>query len=210
MGIHLWAFVGISAVVIIAPGPDTVVVTKNAVLHGRRAALATSFGVNTGLAIWTAAAAFGVAAIIRESAVAFTVLKLVGAAYLAWLGIQALLAARRRTAHAGLDGDDNGSRLRTFGAYRQGVLSDLANPKIGIFFTGLLPQFVSGRNSDLVPFLILGAIFVLMTVVWLIAYSLVAARIADVLTRPSVKATLDRVSGTVLVGFGVRLALERR
>ena len=83
VGVHLWAFVGIAALVIVAPGPDTVVVTKNALLHGRRAALGTSLGVNTGLLIWTVAAALGVAAVVRESAVAFTVLKLVGAVYLA-------------------------------------------------------------------------------------------------------------------------------
>lgn len=96
---HVWAFVGISILVIIAPGPDTVLVTKNAVLHGRSAALGTSLGVNTGLLIWTGAAAFGVAAVVRESAVAFTVLKLVGAVYLVWLGVQALRAARRHSVH---------------------------------------------------------------------------------------------------------------
>lgn len=84
MGVHLWAFLGIAALVIIAPGPDTVLVTKNALLHGRAAALGTSLGVNAGLLIWTVAAALGIAAVVRESAVAFTVLKLVGAAYLAW------------------------------------------------------------------------------------------------------------------------------
>src|ERR1035438_3871158 len=98
VGVHLWAFVGIAAVVIVAPGPDTVLVTKNALLHGRAVALGTAFGVNAGLLVWTAASAFGVASVVRESAVAFNVLKIVGAAYLVWLGVQAMRASRRHVA----------------------------------------------------------------------------------------------------------------
>ncbi|MGZ4351547.1 MAG: LysE family translocator [Solirubrobacteraceae bacterium] len=95
-------------------------------------------------------------------------------------------------------------------AFRQGCLSDLANPKIGIFFTSLLPQFVSPGHPVLVPFLILGAIFVAMTVVWLAAYTLVAARAAETLRRPRVRAALDRVTGVVLIAIGLRLAAEHR
>jgi RhtB (resistance to homoserine/threonine) family protein len=210
MGIHLWAFVGISLLVIIAPGPDTVIVTKNALLHGRAAALGTSLGVNAGLMVWTLAAAIGVAAVVRESAVAFTVLKLVGALYLTWLGLQAFLAAHRRSpAHAAAAGVP----ARPVGAllgFRQGLFSDLANPKIAVFFTSLLPQFVSSRTSVLLPFLVLGSVFVLITLVWLCSYALVAVRVSAVLTRPRVKAALDRVTGAVLIGFGIKLALERR
>jgi RhtB (resistance to homoserine/threonine) family protein len=210
MGIHLWAFVGISFVVIVTPGPDTAVVTKNALLHGRGAALGTSLGVNTGLLIWTIAAALGVAAIVRASAVALTVLKLAGAAYLIWLGVQALREARHRSAHAAGGDEDRSRRVGALIGFRQGLLSDLANPKIGLFFTSLLPQFVSPRAPTLVPFLILGGLFVVMTLAWLSGYALLAARISGVLTRPAVKAALDRVTGVVLVGLGVRLALERR
>jgi RhtB (resistance to homoserine/threonine) family protein len=210
VGIQWWAFVGISLLVIIAPGPDTVLVTKNAVVHGRDAALGTSLGVNTGLLIWTLAAAFGVAAVIRESAVAFTVLKLVGAAYLIWLGAQALRAAGR---HAASDPVRAGDPTRRVGArlgFRQGLLSNLANPKIAVFFTTLLPQFVSPRQPVLVPFLLLGGLFVAITLVWLCSYALLAARISGVLTHPRIKAALDRLTGIVLIGLGVRLALERR
>ncbi len=210
VGVHLWAFVGIAALVIIAPGPDTVVVTKNALLHGRRSALATSLGVNTGLLIWTVAAALGIAAVVRESAVAFTVLKLVGAAYLVWLGIGALRAARRHAAPEALPTSRPSPRVGALLGYRQGLLSNLGNPKIAVFFTGLLPQFVSPGRPVLEPFLLLGGLFVLMTVVWLCGYALLAARASAVLGRPRVRAALDRVTGVVLVAFGVRLALERR
>ncbi len=94
--------------------------------------------------------------------------------------------------------------------FRQGLLSDLANPKIGIFFTSLLPQFISAREPVLAPFLLLGGLFVLMTLTWLCGYALLAAKISGVLTRPPVKAALDCVTGVVLVGLGVRLALEHR
>jgi threonine/homoserine/homoserine lactone efflux protein len=205
---HLWLFVGIAAVVIVVPGPDTAIVTKNALLHGRRAALGTAFGVETGLAVWTVASAIGVASIVRASDIAFTALKLIGAAYLVWLGIQALMAARRGGSHA--DAAAPRVALDGRGGFRQGLISDLANPKIGAFFTGLLPQFAGPGHSVLIPFLVLGGLFVLMTVVWLCAYALVAVRASEVLRRPRVRAAIDRLSGVILIGFGVRLALERR
>lgn len=93
MGLHLLVFMGVAAIVIVIPGPDTAVVTKNVLIHGRRAGLGTSLGVSAGIAIWTIAAAVGVASVVRASEVAFTVLKLVGALYLVWLGVQALRAA---------------------------------------------------------------------------------------------------------------------
>lgn len=206
---HLWLFVGIAAVVIVVPGPDTAIVTKNALLHGRGAALGTAFGVETGLAVWTVASAFGVASLVRASDPAFTALKLIGAAYLVWLGIQALLASRRGGSHA--DPDSAGrARLDGRGGFRQGLISDLANPKIGAFFTGLLPQFAGPGHSVLLPFLALGGLFVLMTVIWLCGYALVAVRASAVLQRRRVKAAIDRVSGAILISFGIRLALERR
>jgi RhtB (resistance to homoserine/threonine) family protein len=210
MGVHFWAFVGVATLVIITPGPDTVLVTKNAVLHGRAAALGTALGVNTGLLVWTLGAAFGVAAVVRESAVAFTVLKLVGAAYLIWLGAQALRAARRHSPHEPDGAGRLSPRVGALLGFRQGIWSNLANPKIAVFFTSLLPQFLSSREPVLGPFLLLGGVFVLITVVWLCGYAVLAAKVSSVLTRPTVKAALDRLTGVVLVGLGVRLALERR
>jgi RhtB (resistance to homoserine/threonine) family protein len=206
---HLWLFLGIAAVVIVVPGPDTAVVTKNAVLHGRRTAMGTALGVNTGLSVWVMASALGVASVVRASDVAFTVLKLIGAAYLTWLGVQALRAARRGGSHATTEQGDR-TTLDGRGGFRQGLLSDLANPKIGAFFTSVLPQFVAPGHSVLVPSLLLGGLFVLMTVAWLCAYVLVAAKASDLLRRRRVSATIDGLSGAILIGFGIRLALERR
>jgi threonine/homoserine/homoserine lactone efflux protein len=204
MGMHLWAFIGISAVVILAPGPDTVIVTRNALLSGRRSALGTSAGVSAGLVVWTTAAAIGVAAVVRESEVVFSAIKFLGAIYLVYLGVQALRAAGARMQ---FDGPGGGGALRGF---RQGLFSDLGNPKIAVFFTSLLPQFVSAHEPVLVPSLILGMVFVTMTLTYLTAYSVLAVRFARVLMRPRVRAALDRISGVVLIGLGVRLALEHR
>lgn len=209
MGVNLWLFLGIAAVVIVVPGPDTAVVTKNAVLHGRRVAMGTALGVNTGLSLWVLASALGVASVVRASDVAFTGLKLIGAAYLTWLGIQALRAARRGGSHANA-GQVDRTTLDGRGGFRQGLLSDLANPKIGAFFTSVLPQFVAPGHSVLVPSLLLGGLFVLMTVAWLCAYVLVAAKASALLRRRRLSAAIDGLSGVILIGFGIRLALERR
>jgi threonine/homoserine/homoserine lactone efflux protein len=181
-------------------------VTKNALLHGRRPALATALGVNVGIAFWTATAALGVAAVVAASATAFAAIKLAGAVYLVYLGVQALRASRMAS-----EASEYGSerRLPDGLAFRQGVLSNLLNPKIAVFFTSLLPQFV-GSHADTRNLLLLGALFNAMGVVWLLGYAALAARGRAVLARPRIKRTLDRISGTVLIGLGVRLALEHR
>jgi RhtB (resistance to homoserine/threonine) family protein len=209
VGAHWLVFIGVAAIVILVPGPDTAVVTKNLLVHGRRAGFGTSLGVSAGLSVWTVASAVGVASVVRASALAFTVLKLVGALYLIWLGVQALRAASR----TGIS--EHGSpaarpAVGTLWGFRQGLISDLANPKIGIFFTSLLPQFVNPGEPVLLPFLALGAVFVLMTVLWLCAYCMIAARAAEALMRPRVRAAMDRVTGIVLIAIGLRLASEHR
>lgn len=206
---HLWSFVGVAILLIVTPGPDMVLVTKNAIVHGRGPALATSLGVNVGLLAWTLASAIGIAALVQASAVAFSVLKLVGAAYLIWLGAQALRAARRRSpgAHVGGSADD---RLGWRRGFRQGLLSNLANPKIAVLFTSLLPQFLEPGAPGFGPSLLLGGLFVAMTLVWLCGYALVASRAARTLRRPAVANALDRVTGIVLIGLGVRLAAMSR
>lgn len=147
---------------------------------------------------------------MRESELAFTILKLAGAAYLVYLGAQALRASRRHASGEAIAAIDLGRRGGPLLGFRQGVLSNLANPKIAVFFTSLLPQFVSSREPVLLPFLLLGCLFVAMTLVWLCSYALLASKISDVLTRPRVRTALDRLTGVVLIGLGIRLALERR
>ncbi|MBV8941004.1 MAG: LysE family translocator [Solirubrobacterales bacterium] len=209
MGRHFLVFVGAAAVLIVVPGPDMALVTKNAVLYGRRAALGTSLGVVGGLSLWTVASALGVASLVRASATAFTTLKLLGAAYLIWLGLQALWAASHREVRERPE-EGRAKRVDARDGLRQGLVSNLANPKIAAFFTSLLPQFIGSGRSVLLPFLLLGGVFVAMTLVWLSAYALVAARASTLLQRPRVKRALDRLTGVILIGFGLRLATEHR
>jgi threonine/homoserine/homoserine lactone efflux protein len=183
-------------------------ITKNALLYGRRAALATAVGINAGVAVWTLAAAVGLAAVVRRSDAVFTVIKVFGAIYLTYLGIQTLLAARQ----AQPDPDLPSRSARTLSpraAFLQGMMGNLSNPKIAVFFTSLLPQF-AGPNPTIGDLLLLGVVFEAMGLIWDLTYALLAARGRDLLRRPRVKALLDRLSGLVLIGLGVRLALERR
>jgi threonine/homoserine/homoserine lactone efflux protein len=204
------AFFALSVLLIVTPGPDTALVLRNSIWGGRRAGSATATGVGLGLATWTIAASLGIAALIQASEPAFLVLKLAGAAYLAYLGVQAL-----RAAFHGADKHGSGdliprTRLHPAIALRQGVLSNLANPKIAIFFTTFLPQFVPPSPHSFLALLELGFIFCGITVAWLLAYAVVAARVGGFLRRPAVRRALDGVTGLVLIGFGLRLATERR
>lgn len=195
---HLVPFLAISAIVVVTPGVDMALVTKNALLHGRAAARATALGVNLGIFIWTLSAALGLAAVIAASAIAFTAIKLIGALYLVYLGLRALLGSAEPTLLPA-----RGS------AFRQGLASNLLNPKIAVFFTGLLPQFVDAQHAKPQDLLLLGVLFNCMGVAWLFGYAELAARGRDVLLRPRVKRALDRLSGVALVALGVRLAAER-
>jgi threonine/homoserine/homoserine lactone efflux protein len=201
--LQLVSFLAVSAVLIVAPGPDMALVARYALLGGRRAALVASIGVSTGLTIWTLAASVGLAALLRQSEPAFVALKVVGVSYLVFLGVQALRAAwRPRETGATVP------RERARHAFRQGLLSNLGNPKIAVFFTSFLPQFTTAGASFL-SLLVLGLLFCAMTFVWLVAYGTVVAKAGDVLRRPRVRRVLEGFTGAVLLAFGVRLATER-
>ena len=204
---HFAAFLGVAVVLIVTPGPDTALTIRNALRGGRRGALLTALGVSSGQAIWTLAASAGLAAVIAASEPAFVAVRLAGAAYLVFLGAQSLLAALRGRLRQTLHGGPAGG-ART--AYRQGVLSNLGNPKMAVFFTSLLPQFVPGSHASFAGLLLLGGIFAAMTLAWLAAYGAAAARAGDLLRRPRMRRTLDAVTGATLVAFGLRLASERR
>lgn len=209
MPVHLLVYVGVVVAIALLPGPDTAVVTKNALVHGRDAALGSAVGVNIGLAVWTLATALGVAAILRSSATVYDLLKLVGALYLIYIGARTLWESRRSRRAAASDAAVAARTIDGRGGFLQGVISNLANPKVGIFFTSLLPQFVSTHHSALLQMLMLGGIFIAFNVLWMCSYALAAVRLSHVLSRRRVKAVIDRVSGLVLVGVGIRLAIER-
>jgi threonine/homoserine/homoserine lactone efflux protein len=208
---QLLAFLGVSAVVICVPGPDTALTVRNALAGGRRAGVATAAGVATGQAVWTLATGVGIAELIQASEPAFLALRVAGAAYLVVLGLQSLwsAAAPRRTPRWTAERPRLAGRPPSRKGWRQGLVSNLANPKMAAFFLSLLPQF-AGPGSGLAGVLGLGALFCLMTFGWLALYSVAVDRARRVLARTGVRRVLDAVSGAVLVGFGARLALQQR
>jgi RhtB (resistance to homoserine/threonine) family protein len=208
MGIDFAPFLLISVLLILIPGPDTAIVTKHALLAGRRGGTSAAIGVSTGLAIWTLAAAVGLAAVLRASEVAFLALKIAGAIYLVWMGVQLL---RRPPAAPPLESDEGvRSRSVTRKAARQGLLSDLSNPKVAVFFTSFLPQFVHGDNHGFASLLVMGAIFCMLTLLWLLFYGMLIGHGSTLLRRAGVRRALDRFTGVVLVGFGISLVFEKR
>ena len=202
---NLIPFLALSAVVIVAPGPDMALVGRNALFGGRRIAVSTAAGVVLGLAVWSLAASIGVAALLRRSEPAFVTLKIVGALYLVWLGLQALRIASRGTRNEVAVSQAAGLGHGPRRALRQGLLSNLANPKIAVFFTSFLPQFAPPGASFGV-LLALGLVFCLMTLVWMAGYGVFVAKAGDVLRRPRIRRVMEGISGTVLIAFGVRLA----
>jgi threonine/homoserine/homoserine lactone efflux protein len=215
VGINLIAFLGISILVIATPGQDTAITIRNTLIGGRGGGIATAFGVVSGLATWTVATSAGLAALLVASQPLFLVLRLVGAAYLVYLGIQAVRAALLPRSERGLPSSSGalpapagpGSRR---GFYLQGLLSNLSNPKIVFFFLSLLPQFIERGQASFGPLLLLGLIFCGMTLTWLTLYSIVVARVGDFLRRDRVRQALEATTGLVLIGLGLRLATERR
>jgi threonine/homoserine/homoserine lactone efflux protein len=202
---QLAAFLSVSLVVIVVPGQDTALTIRNTLAGGRRSGVLTAVGVSTGQACWTLAASAGVVALLRASEPAFLTLRLVGAVYLVFLGIQALLSALRGTLEGSFLAGGSARRLRPRIAFRQGLVSNLGNPKMAVFFTSLLPQFGSSFAS-LAAF---GLLFCALTVLWLSAYAVVVARAGDFLRRPRLRRSIEGITGAVLVTLGLRLAAER-
>jgi RhtB (resistance to homoserine/threonine) family protein len=201
------AFVGVVAVIVVMPGPDMALVLQNGLAGGRRAALETAVGISTGLLVWAFASALGLAALLHASTPAFTLLKLAGAAYLVWLGLRALIEAWRGAS----DVSSQGQPLRPKKSpFRQGLLTNLLNPKIALVFTTLIPQFVDPNKPAVAQTLLLAASFICMGLVWLTAYALFVAKLGVVLKRPAFRRALNAVTGTVLTALGIRLAFEHR
>lgn len=206
MDATLLAFIGVSLLLAITPGPDMAVVTKNALAHGRRGVFLTTSGIALALVIWVTATAVGLSALLRASGEVLFILKIVGALYLAYLGVRTLLDSRARPSDllAGVP-----PAAPAHAVFRQGFLSALSNPKLGVFFVTFLPQFVLPGQAVLPRLFELGLIFAVIGWVWMNLYGLFVTRLRAVITAPRVRQWMQRVTGLVLLGFGARLALER-
>ena len=210
----LLGFALAATLVILAPGPDFMLVMRNTVRGGRRAGWVTGCGTLSGLTVWALAAALGLSALLRVSHVAYDVLRFCGAAYLVWLGVTSLISFRRNpTDRAGPVADIAAlgqAPVRPGRAYLNGMLSNLLNPKISVFFMAFLPAFVPAGASASQFSLVLGAWFIAETGLWLAVVAWLADRGVRWLRRPTVQRWLERITGIVLIGFGLRLATESR
>jgi threonine/homoserine/homoserine lactone efflux protein len=199
--VALAAFTLAAVLIVLLPGPDTLVVVRGIMRGGRRQGLVTALGNLCGLAIWVAAAALGLAALLRASEVGYEVLRIVGAAYLMWLGVQAW-RTRGRTEQA----KGRGGVLGT--GYLAGLLTNLLNPKVGVFFVTFLPGFVPHGYPVGATSLLFGAIFVVLTALYWVVLLGVAAKVTAWMSTPRVRRRLDAITAAILVGFGVRLVTE--
>jgi threonine/homoserine/homoserine lactone efflux protein len=206
MDTTLLAFAGVSLLLAITPGPDMAVVTKNALAHGRRGVVLTTSGIGLALVVWVTATAVGLSALLRTSGEVLVALKIVGAGYLAYLGIRALLESRQPPGDL-LAGAPPAAPAHA--VFRQGFLSAISNPKLGVFFVTFLPQFVLPGQAVLPRLLELGVTFAAIGWTWMNAYGFFVTRLRELITAPGVRRWMQRVTGVVLLGFGARLALER-
>jgi threonine/homoserine/homoserine lactone efflux protein len=203
------AFLGLSAVVIATPGPDTALTVRNTVLGGRRAGAFTAAGVSAGQIIWALATSVGLVAVLLASEPVFHALKLLGAAYLLYLGAQSLLAAFRGWPRPDpARGADD--RLGAVSAFAQGVANNLANPKMAVFFVSVLPQFAAAERGMLSALLGLGLVFSVLTFAWLTLYAVVVARAGRLFRGSRVARLIEGIAGAALIGLGLKVAFEKR
>jgi threonine/homoserine/homoserine lactone efflux protein len=211
--VHVYSYLVVSAVLIVTPGPDTALTIRNSLTGGARSGVATAAGVCAGQVVWGLASSLGVAALVAASHPVFVAIQVSGAIYLTYLGAQALRSAGKRTStleHRSLpvELEDKGDDAYSRRAFRQGLLSNLGNPKMAFFFISLLPQFTSARAPAFIQLLLLGIVFSAMTFTWLSAYATAIERFGDVVRRPRVRRRLEAMTGIALIALGVRVTAD--
>ncbi len=200
--------IGLMVLLTIAPGPDMALVTATALSRGRMAAIRTSLGISTGTLIWATLSGLGVAALLAASAEAYAVIRLAGAAYLVYLGVRALLEAVRLPRPVP-DGVPDAAHAAPRGRpYRQGLLTNLLNPKVGLFYTTLVPQIVDPGDPVALVSIAVGLAHVTIGTIWLGLLAVLVDRAGDLLRRPRIRRALAGATGAVLVGFGLRVAAD--
>lgn len=201
----LIAFSAAAAVLTLTPGLDTALVLRTAAVDGPKRAWSAALGIVLGCLTWGAMAALGLAALLAASQTAFTVLKWAGCAYLVWLGVNLLLRPRDRFE----TGAPNRAAAGAGAWFRRGLLTNLLNPKMGVFYVSFLPQFLPDGVAAGPFIFLLAAIHAVLGLAWLAVLIGATRPLAGVLARPNVVRWLDRATGGVFLAFGARLALDR-
>ena len=200
----LIAFVAAASLLTIAPGLDTALVLRTAATRGSRSAALAGLGIAAGCFGWAALVALGLGALLAASQLAYTALRWVGAAYLVWTGYKMLRRPRGSFLPATAAPDDQGV------AFTTGLLTNLLNPKVGVFYVSFLPQFVPEGVAVAPYILLLGAIHVALGLAWFTSLILATRPLANFLRRPRVVQSCDRLTGGMFIAFGVGLALQSR
>jgi threonine/homoserine/homoserine lactone efflux protein len=202
----LLSFAVIAGLLTLVPGIDTALVLRSVLSRGRRYAGGTALGIVTGALLWGAAAAVGASALLRASELAYRLLTLAGAAYMAYLGVSLLVKSFRRAAFEVAEAPALQSSLPR--AYTSGVFTNLLNPKVGVFYLATIPQFIPAHTPPVLMGLGLAAVHGLLTLLWFTVLITGGGMASKLLRSPRAARIIDRITGTVLVGFGVRLAFE--
>lgn len=208
LGTAVVAFAAVAGALTVTPGLDTALVLRAALTRDRREAGATAAGIVAGLFVWGAAAAVGVSALLTASAVAYDVLRWAGAAYLLLFGIRLLVRAVRPVPGAEVPVENAGRS--SWRAARLGLTTNLLNPKVGVFYAALLPQFLPTGSDPLLAGLLLAGVHAVLSVAWFALLIGLASVFSRWLRRPGTVRAIDGVTGTVLIGFGLRLAVSAR
>jgi len=205
------AFAGIAAVLTITPGADMALVAKNVFTRGRRGSFATILGICSGLFVHATASALGLSAILAESARAFEIVKWMGAAYLFYLGVMALRRAMRGEVPPSPGAPDSAKqRAGLWGAFSEGMLTNILNPKVALFYLTFLPQFIAPGDPVLRVSLFLASLHVAMGLVWLSIYSRALHKLNTTLAGGGVRRGIEAVTGGLLMALGAKLVFAKR
>jgi RhtB (resistance to homoserine/threonine) family protein len=185
--------------VVLSPGVDTALITKRTIAEGKKDGLQMALGITAGSLVHTLAATLGISMLILQSAVAFTILKWVGAIYLIYLGIRSLVK-RIQTEQS-----NETNRFNKGGAFKEGLLSNILNPKVAVFFITFLPQFVTGKDTAAIELLTMGSIYAIVSILWFVCYVYCLHYVREWLLSPTVQIYMEKATGIVLVGFGIKL-----
>jgi RhtB (resistance to homoserine/threonine) family protein len=204
------AWIAVAIVLIVTPGPDTALIIRNALRAGSRAASMSAVGVGLGSAVWAAASVLGVAVLLESSDLAFTAFKLAGAAYLIYLGLRSIVGTFRPTTGDVLDsGSAKAARMSASTAFIQGLLNNLLNPKAGAIFATVMPQFIEPHDS-VTRLILMVVCYDAIVIAWLTMYAMVLSRAHRSRIGVRLRKGVERVTGTLMIGLGIRLAFERR
>jgi threonine/homoserine/homoserine lactone efflux protein len=200
----LVAFIAAASVLTITPGVDTAMVLRSTATEGGRSGVFAGLGIALGCLVWGAAVALGLGALLQVSEVAYTVVKWVGAGYLFWLGAHLLLQPRKALAST-----EDETRQSGFSAFRKGFLTNLLNPKVGVFYVTFLPQFVPQGSGIAAYTFFLASVHVGLTAAWFAVLIAATVPLGRWLRKPTVITTMDRLTGLIFIGFGLKLVTSK-